>query len=97
MFLLSFSIVISIKETTLYLDNPTWSEYYTKGKEINRVFGIVSSTFLYILVVCLIITFCLLKRAVKVNSEEKINNRLSESFTSINPELKGDEENDLDS
>ena len=97
MFLLSFSIVISIKETTLYLDNPTWSEYYTKGKEINRVFGIVSSTFLYILVVCLIITFCLLKRAVKVNSEVKIDKRLKESFTSINPELEVEEESNFDS
>lgn len=96
-FLLSFSIVISIKETELYLDDPTWDEYYTKVKAINRDFGIVSSTFLYILVVCLIFAFCLLKRAVKVNSEEKINKRLSESFSSVNPEIEDEEENDLDS
>jgi len=68
MTLMGMGIWLGYELSTLYSGYMLYSKYSAKNDDILEAFGITTSIFLIILVICLSIAFCLLNRAIKVNS-----------------------------
>jgi len=92
--LLTLGIWLSIETTGLYTTYLLYEKYHAKYDGILKAFGETTSIFLSLLVICLIIAFCLLNRAIKVANEKRpdSSNVLDTSRMSVNSEADLEEE-----